>query len=186
MKWPDSLQIALKEWRTVCDAMGEGRQIIMLRKGGIYEAGGEFEIAHRQFLLFPTYVHQSARMLKRTEQVIPTSTEPDRVEILVAGEITDILPMPSRAAVDALEGQHIWAQPLIDMRFNYRPENPLFLLMVRAYRLEAPVDLENTPAYAGCKSWIPLDLAISTQNAIPAMDEEEYDLRRQTIREAIA
>ena len=36
--------------------------------------------------------------------------------------------------MDALDGEHIWTAPLIDMRFNYRPQNPLYLLLVRAFR----------------------------------------------------
>jgi len=27
--------------------------------------------------------------------------------------------------MDALEDEHVWAKPLIDMRFNYKPQNPL-------------------------------------------------------------
>ena len=64
MSWPNELNVALKEWATVCAALGDGRQMILLRKGGIYESAGEFEIEHRQFLLFPTYLHQNAEMLK--------------------------------------------------------------------------------------------------------------------------
>ena len=64
MALPNDLRVALKEWAVVCAALGSGRQIILLRKGGIYESAGEFEIEHRQFLLFPTYLHQNAGMLK--------------------------------------------------------------------------------------------------------------------------
>jgi hypothetical protein len=53
------LSIALKEWATLCRALETGRQIILLRKGGIYESAGEFEVEHRRFLLFPTYLHQN-------------------------------------------------------------------------------------------------------------------------------
>jgi hypothetical protein len=67
------------------------------------------------------------------------------------------------------------------MRFNYRPENPLYLLLVRAYRLHAPVTIDNTPAYAGCKSWVPLDQPIATGDAIPAMDDVKYEARRSSI-----
>ncbi|MFW6125399.1 MAG: DUF1802 family protein, partial [Pirellulales bacterium] len=51
-------RIALKEWAAVCRALEEGRQTLLLRKGGIHEEGGRFELAHHQFWLFPTYEHQ--------------------------------------------------------------------------------------------------------------------------------
>jgi len=88
--------------------------------------------------------------------------------------------MPSRAALDALDDQHIWTKPLIDMRFNYRPGNPLYLLLVRAYRLAAPVTLQNTPAYAGCKSWVPLEQTIPAA-ATPVLDDADFDRRRRLI-----
>ena len=133
MAWANSLQVALKEWAVVCAALGSGRQIILLRKGGIYESGGEFEIEHRQFLLFPTYVHQNAAMLKEEAKgkLTAMTAEPRKITISLAAQITDIIPMPERATMEALNDEHIWTAPLIDMRFNYRPENPLYLLLVR-------------------------------------------------------
>ena len=50
MAVPDRLRVALKEWASVCSALETGRQIILLRKGGIHESGGEFEVENRQFV----------------------------------------------------------------------------------------------------------------------------------------
>jgi hypothetical protein len=188
MAWPNDLQVALKEWASVCDALSRGRQMILLRKGGIYESAGEFEIEHRRFLLFPTYLHQNPAMLKTDERAGMTklSSEPQKIEISLAGEITDIIPMTSRATMNALDNEHIWTSPLIDMRFNYRPENPLYLLLVRAYRLGHPMTIDNTPAYACCKSWVPLENPIDTINATPAIDDAEFARRRQNILQQVA
>src|SRR5918992_6138574 len=49
---------ALKEWAIVCKALEEGRQVLLLRKGGIMEYREGFEIKHNKFLLFPTFEHQ--------------------------------------------------------------------------------------------------------------------------------
>ena len=81
---------------------------------------------------------------------------------------------------------HIWTAPLIDMRFNYRPENPLYLLIVRAYRLHTPTKIPNTPAYAGCKSWVPLDAAIDTGGATSVLEDASYAQRRQRILDTLA
>ncbi len=180
MALPNELQVALKEWSVVCAALGRGRQIVLLRKGGIYESAGEFEIEHRQFLLFPTYLHQNAAMLKEDERgnLTVMTAEPARIEISLAAEITDIIPLSNRAAMEALNDEHIWTNSLIDMRFNYRPENPLYLLLVRAYRLPRPITIANVPAYAGCKSWVPLDGAIVTTNSVPVLDDAAYARKR--------
>lgn len=183
MALPNELQVGLKEWATVCSALGDRRQIILLRKGGIYESGGEFEIEHRQFLLFPTYLHQNAEMLKEPQRagLARLSAEPERVQISLAGEITDIIPMKSREVMDRLSDEHIWSPKLIDMRFNYRPENPLYLLLVRVFRLAEAVTIANTPAYAGCKSWVPLEEKVGDGNSMPVLGDAQYSRRREGI-----
>ena len=187
MALPNTLSIALKEWATVCHALETGRQMLLLRKGGIYEAAGEFELENPQFLLFPTYLHQNLSMLKPDAHAgfEPHTAEPDRITLSAAGVVTDIVRLSSRAQMDALDEEHVWTPPLIDMRFNYRPANPLYLLLVRAYRLPQPVTVENTPEYAGCKSWVPLERAIDANEATAVIADDEYDMRRQRIREAV-
>ena len=187
MAWPTSLQVALKEWATVCRALENGRQVILLRKGGILEAIGGFEVENPQFLLFPTYLHQNREMLKPEahEGFQPHAAEPERVHVSGAAVVTDVVRVESRAQMDALDDEHVWTPPLIDMRFNYRPKNPLYLLLVRAYRLGRPVTLENTPAYAGCKSWVPLEQPVETGGAAPVLDDVRYDFKRRHILERL-
>jgi hypothetical protein len=188
MPWPTSLQVGLKEWAVVCRALEQGRQMMLLRKGGIYEAAGEFEVENREFLLFPTYLHQNLKMLKPFEHAgfEPRSAEPEQVSISAAGVVTDIVELKSRAQIDAIDDEHVWTTPLIDMRFNYRPENPLYLLLVRAYRLQRPATFANTPAYAGCKSWVPLDQPVEVGDALPVLEDAQYVLRRQSIVDRVS
>ena len=188
MAWPTELNVALKEWATVCRALETGRQVLLLRKGGIYESAGEFEVEHREFLLFPTFVHQNLKMLKPEAHAgyEPHAEEPRQVRMSAAGVVTDIIQLDARAQMDALDAEHVWTPPLIDMRFNYRPENPLYLLLVRAYRLREPATVENTPAYAGCKSWVPLSQSIATGGATSVLDDAQYERRRKAIMERIA
>jgi hypothetical protein len=180
---PTSLQVGLKEWDVVCRALARGRQILLLRKGGIYEASSGFELEHNQFLLFPTFVHQNLASLKSEVHAdfSPQSQEPEMVNLSVAAVASDIVRLTDRAQMAALDDQHIWASPLIDMRFNYRPDNPLYLLLVRVYALWSPMVLKNTPAYAGCKSWVPLEQATATTGAKPVLDDASYEQRRNFI-----
>ncbi len=59
---PGTCAVAFKEWSGVCDALADGRQSILLRKGGIREepGAGRFVPEHREFWLYPTGVHQAA------------------------------------------------------------------------------------------------------------------------------
>jgi hypothetical protein len=183
MLMSEVLQVGLKEWASVCRALEIGRQIMLLRKGGIQEAIGGFELEHPRFVLFPTYLHQNLAMLKAEahEGFEPAGSEPDTLRLSAAGVVTDILQARSRAQVDALDEQHVWTPPLIDMRFNYRPKNPLYILLVRAHRLAEAMTVRNTPEYAGCKSWVPLREEVSTAGWTPVLDDDTYAARRDLI-----
>src|SRR5690349_7174315 len=54
----DAQQTALKEWAVVVRALVDGRQSVLLRKGGIIEETREFKLVRTRFLLYPTYEHQ--------------------------------------------------------------------------------------------------------------------------------
>src|SRR3954447_24211157 len=107
MALPTSLSVALKEWATVCRALESGRQILLLRKGGIYESGGEFQVENREFLLFPTYVHQNLKMLKDSEHAgfEAKTTEPSEIILSAAGVVSDIIELKSRQQMDALDDE---------------------------------------------------------------------------------
>lgn len=178
-----SLNIALKEWDVVRDSLRSGRQIILLRKGGIADRGGQFALEHDRFLIFPTFVHQDYKMLKAEahSRFQPCASEPDWITIETLAEVMDVVPVTSRSKMDALYAEHVWSPALIDMRFNYRPNNPLYLLIVRTYVLPEPVIIDNTPAYAGCKSWVPLEQPIEIAGAREAFSDAEFEFRRDTV-----
>jgi hypothetical protein len=188
LAWPVSIDVALKEWASAVAALESGRQILLLRKGGILEQSNtnRFSITHDEFVFFPTYLHQSRGELKPEIAFEPMSAEPESVRITSAGVVTDILKVASRAQIDRLNDQHIWTPSLIDMRFNYKPQNPLYLVLVRAYRLHEPINLSNSPAYAGCKSWVPLEKPIETGNAVSVLDDVKYEHHRRTIVDRLA
>jgi hypothetical protein len=183
-----TLRTGLKEWSTVCRSLERGRQIFLLRKGGIYESAGEFEVEHRRFVLFRTYVHQKREMLKPEVHgdFEPRAAEPERVELRCWCEVSDIVEVRSRERVDALGAEHVWTPPLIVMRFNYRPENPLYLLVVRTFLLHEPVTIENTIAYAGCKSWVPLERAVDVSDSRAALPHDDFARRRGRVLETLA
>lgn len=177
------LKVALKEWDVVCDALLTGRQVMLLRKGGISESIGGFELEHSKFFLFPTFLHQNKAMLKPefAARVETHIEEPGTIRIAGWAEVADIVKVRDRSQIDALDAEHIWTPPLIDMRFTYKPKNPLYLLIVRAHRLVHPTTIQNTPDYAGCKSWVPLETAMEESPSMPSMTDESFAERRESI-----
>lgn len=170
------LAIALKEWAVVCDLLSSGRLAILLRKGGIEERGGPgaFELEHPRFALYPSFEHQKPAMIKPAfHDLMRVQREPEHVTLSTIGEAARIWQVPSREAFDRLDDLHPWTAEQIDMRFNYRPHNPLYLLAVRCYRLANPRTIENRVEYTGCKSWVTLaaEDAVDDAGATAVMDD---------------
>ena len=184
----EPLDVALKEWHAVTRALATGRQCVLIRKGGIHETEGRFDIEHRRFAMFPTWLHQNVDWIKSADRgdAVARTTEPDELTIDTWAEISDIVRVPSRAAMDALDGEYLYLPPLIDMRFSYKPHNPLCLLIVRTWRLASPRTIMNTPAYAGCRSWVPLEEAIDATGSTAALDDAAYAARRRHILQTLA
>lgn len=169
------LNIALKEWKIVCDLLAEGSLKLLLRKGGIHEdrGPGRFEMEHSRFLLFPSWLHQKPHMIKEDlRDRVECLDEPEQVTLTAWAETAAIWEVPSRPALEQLDDLHCWTAAQLDMRFGYRPENPLFLVALRVYRLDTPTTIDNLFEYGGCRSWIPLQAhhQIDPTHSTPALD----------------
>ncbi|MFK7789432.1 MAG: DUF1802 family protein [Phycisphaeraceae bacterium] len=162
------LDIALKEWAIVCDFLAQGKCALLLRKGGIHEAGGpgRFALNHDRFLMFPAWEHERLDWIKPTwlasaagidlEVDEPEKAEPSLVGFKCYAEAAKIWEVPSREAFEGLDDLHPWAEPQVEMRFGYKPDRPLYLLALRAYRMREAVVVPNRDSFAGCVSWVPL------------------------------
>ena len=147
------MKIALKEWAVVIEAMAAGRQIFLLRKGGIAEASAGFELRHREFLFFPTWEHQHLDSVRpEFHRFFSEITEPDPENLTISymGRVTDILMVPrSRPRMDHLNPHHIWTEAYVDKRYEYRPDLPLFIVIVRLFRLSESGKIPLDRRYAG-------------------------------------
>lgn len=186
------LNVALKEWQVVCDLLLDGQLALLLRKGGIHERGGAgvFELEHPRFALFPAWLHQVPNRMKppHRDRVVRRRTEPEQVTLRGLGEVNHIWQVPSRGAFDQLDDLHCWSRPQIDMRFHYKPDRPLYLMAVRVYRLADEKTVDNRPAYAGCKSWVPLapEDAVDDRGAQPVVDDEQFGALIERVNRAFA
>ncbi len=189
------LSVALKEWSIVCDLLVEGKLALLLRKGGIHEAGGPgvFELEHPRFALFPSWAHQNLESIKPTFQGrsrgrIQTQEEPVEITIGAVAEAVEIYRVRDRGQIGGLDDLHCWTQPYIDMRFNYKPHRPLYLVLLRAYRLEQPRTIQNNQEYGGCRSWVPLRPGdeIDDLRATPVVDDAAFDRIRDRVRAAVS
>lgn len=183
---------ALKEWSVVCDLLASGHTALLPRKGGIREWGGPgvFELEHRRFWLFPTREHEKRERIKPAFLAAApdrTGESDDTVRLAAYAEAAHIAAVPSRAAFDRLDDLHPWLPPAIDMRFDYKPENPLYLVVLRVYRVAAPPAVPHRAAYRGCRSWVPLEASDvpDVAGAVAAMDDAAFDAVLSRVRAAL-
>lgn len=175
------MNVALKEWASVCAAIEAGTQILLLRKGGIVEAErGGFQVRYNEFLLFPTFEHQHRELLK--PGVSAEGTPASGIRIATICRVTEVIPHPSLEELQSLSSEYVWNDRFLQMRFNYKPELPLYLLLLRAYRLPSPVVIPDRPSYAGCKSWVHLTEEIEAKAAVPVLDAASYQASSELFR----
>jgi hypothetical protein len=174
----NALQHALKEWAVICRALAEGRQALLLRKGGIAEKDGEFKVEQRRFWLYPTFVHQQKdgivpEAVPLLEQAEADRPPPGIVRLTHFAEATAIYHIDDLAGTLKLAGLHCWSRQTVQARFEYRRPG-LFVLAVRVHRAAQVFELPETAAYAGCRSWVELDRALSTEAATPVLEDEAF------------
>jgi len=189
---PNQLTLALKEWAVTQRALLEGKQILLLRKGGLREDSGDFDLRAEPFLLYPTYAHETERdgdvqpcfgqWLREEEDRKP---ERECVRIEAAAEVTDVIRVDDRAKLIRLMPTHIWTEQFLNGRYEWEPYKPVFALILRAYALAEPVTLPVRREYGGCRSWVTLEEPIRTEGAKAAVGEEFFARRRELTKRVL-
>jgi hypothetical protein len=153
------MTLAFKEWAYIVDALGKGKQSIIIRKGGISEEGGDFALKGKKFLLFPTQFHQAKEMIKpawlKDLEIDSYFSTSDTVRIDYYAEVAESKLITDWSLLEKLDEQHAWKTEVIKERFN-RWEKSAHLLILQVFKLHISFDLAMTPEYGGCKSWIEL------------------------------
>ena len=140
--------LALKEWAAVVHALLDGRQTVLLRKGGIHEK--RFSLRGSRFVVFPTVAHSHAE-----------STRPEHADLLPLGsadvidsavvvraelEVVEAIAVRRPDRIAELEPFHIWTTESVRRnRIDFRPRHELSAIVVRARPLAVPVTVPLLP-----------------------------------------
>ena len=173
------MRTAFKEWAIVVDALGRGEQILILRKGGIHEGKGGFQVEHPRFWLFPTLFHQQRESVTpaaqaRYDEIAASFPAADKVRIELLADVADWRRIESLEQIGALRGEHIWTDQVIAERFEWGREKNIFALAVRVFQLPQAIELPMLESYGGCKSWIELAEDISAKEAEPVLSDDAF------------
>jgi hypothetical protein len=182
---PPACGVAFKEWAGVCDALARGRQSLILRKGGIAEGPGGFRPEHAIFWLYPTHLHEAQQGLKPQPPARDPWTGPaGRVPLQTLALTESLAFVDDPAVLPALDPLHVWTPQTVATRFHYRQPG-LWVLSVRVYRRERPELWRVTDAQLGCKTWVPLAPAVTTDGLATVLDEPEAARRRAALSAAL-
>lgn len=186
-----STTIALKDWAVTVEALGAGKQILLMRKGGIREETRHFEVQSEQFFLYPAYEHQKEELLKPEYQgeiaktLVGWSPEQKTTQIKYFAQLYEDIEVMDEEALHRLYPHHIWTNNFASERLKWKKKLPLHLLLVRVYKLEQPVEVEIREEYLGCKSWHQLPENVNHLPAYPVLTDEEFQAEVRKIKEKL-
>ena len=178
---------ALKEWATVVKALEQGKQTVILRKGGILETASGFNIESKKFFLFPTWEHQETKHVKPEfhnflNEVLENKPKEGFNKISSYAEILYEKDIESNEIINQLSSFHVWSDSYIQERRKWKPEKPMkavFLRTVIIPEFNLPLETE----FSGCKSWIELNSDFESGES--ALNNNEIEERLQKFKEII-
>lgn len=177
---------ALKEWGAAVHALLDGRQTVLLRKGGIHEK--RFDLAAREFLLFPTVAHSHAQRVRPEHRELLDSAADSTEQAIVVragAKVVAAIEVNRPEAIADIADLHIWTKESVRAdRLDFRPKRRLTVLVVQARALAEPVLLPRIPDYGGCSSWVQLPVP-ETCCAAPVHDIDTLSAVAQRVRDSV-
>ncbi|ABB58394.1 DUF1802 family protein [Synechococcus elongatus] len=178
------LDRALKEWPAAIAALANGDSILLLRKGGIQEPQGQFWPATTAVWLLPSIEHQQPEALRVPAEAIAHEV-PEQLELSVWAEISQAIPLPAHFPLTDLSASTVWTTAFLEQRRHWKPEQPLWLLVLRTYRVPESRSLAWQASYRGCRSWITLAEPLSRQDSEPVLSDRAFADQWQAIAEIL-
>jgi hypothetical protein len=177
---------ALKEWSAAVHALLDGRQTVLLRKGGIHEK--RFAVAAHEFLLFPTVAHSHAERVRpeHRDLLVDSAADSTDAQLVIRGaaKVVAAVAVSNPEGLSGIEDLHIWTAESVQAdRLDFRPRHRLTVLVVQAAPLVAPIRLSREPQYGGCTSWV--HLPATAELGQPVHDAAALDAIAGRVRAAV-
>ncbi|MDP3703402.1 MAG: DUF1802 family protein [Candidatus Omnitrophota bacterium] len=176
---PSECAIALKEWATVLQAMAHGEQLLLVRKGGLIEPGSGFKLRTQTFVFYPTFEHQAVNYLREPyrrffEEAVRERAPEGQVRVEYGGTVVSSHACRDPHLIERLNRFHIYNDAFVSQRLKWQPDQPMAIVVVRAFRLSAPRLLPVSPRYGGCTSWVDLESCVPLSGAQPILEDSVF------------
>ena len=166
--------MGLKEWASTCLAYAEGTPLLLLRKGGVGDAG--LDRPDGLFWLVPTWVHQQEQGLRPERRDLLARAETLRslegtLRLSLAARLMAAWGISEESVLVQLRPFHAMTDETVAKRFHYRKPG-LQAWLLRVWKAPVPVDLRWNPVWDGCVSWMDLGAGHALEaDAKPTADE---------------
>jgi hypothetical protein len=162
---------------------------VIVRKGGIHEGRGGFQVDHGEFWLFPTRFHQEADELTPDarpllDEVAKSAPPAGLIDLPGYAVVEHVVHLTDEAQLARLAGLSVLSDRTIRDRFHYRTPG-LFVLSVRIFAPDHPRRIIESPHFAGCKSWVDLPDDVATNDLAPVLDDAAHADQMLRIRRAL-
>ncbi|THF84939.1 DUF1802 family protein [Deinococcus sp. KSM4-11] len=176
---------ALKEWDAQCRLLTSGALSVLVRKGGIVEPQGDFEVEHTSFLLYPTFLHQNPVELRpEFKDRLQVDAHPGRVRVPALAEVVAVHKVEDESRLAGVAGMQALTIEALNRRFAYRGKPWVHVLVLRVRPLVEPLVLPETEAMLGCVSWVPLgDLELHAGDSV--LPEAELQARAAAVAQVV-
>jgi hypothetical protein len=153
-------------------ALLEGEQILDVRKGGLYEDGRHFGLRASRFWLYPTAEHQRPELLKpayrHTAALSPGAPVGEPIRIEGWADLVGVATVTEPDELARLDSRWIWARDYAESRLSWKRRDPLWVLALRAHRLDEALTVPWRDGYGGCTSWVDLDRLPDDPASVPS------------------
>lgn len=169
-------------------ALLAGEQLLDVRKGGLREDDRRFSLKSTRVWLYPTVEHQRAELLKpayrRWLDDSPGAAVGGPITIGGWADIVGVARVSEPDELARLDGKFVWTLDYAASRLSWKQREPLWVLALRAWRLDQPVTVEWRDEYGGCSSWVDLAELPDDPSSLasePALSDESFTARMKLI-----
>lgn len=198
MSAPTTTTVGLKEWGAVVHALLQGRQTVLLRKGGIHEKAfappEQAETAGAPgggVVLFPTVAHSHRERVRAEHADLldlgEADADDDALTLRAGVRVIDTIQVARPEALPSIADLHIWTDASIQAdRVDFRPKHALTVMVVQALALPEPVTLARTEEHRGCRSWLDLPPVWDGVAGAPAVTPARLAADAERVRRTVA
>ena len=177
----------------IVHALLEGEQIIDLRKGGLREDGRHFDLPAPAPLAVPDRRAPARGAARSPRTATGSSSRPrhpsaSRSPIAGWADVVDVATITEPEQLEAIASKVIWTGDYAASRLKWKQRDPLWVLVLRAHRLDEPITVAWAEGYGGCTSWVTLDGLPADPASLPshpALSDVAFESKRKGVRDAL-